>query len=127
MNTDRIDFAPRIGVAYHLFKPLVVRGGYGVFHQFINRIGSESLLQQNPPFLGSWNIAQAAGSTYAGVPTGFRCRDELVGLSEPYEPFAVTYSGPGRHLHHGHPDQRSLRQRRRRRTAHATYPRAGLE
>jgi hypothetical protein len=63
MNPDRIDFAPRIGVSYHLFKPLVVRGGFGIFHQFINRIGSESLLQQNPPFLGSWNIAQAAGST----------------------------------------------------------------
>jgi hypothetical protein len=63
MNTDQNDFAPRIGVAYHMFKPFVVRAGYGVFHQFINRIGSESMLQQNPPFLGSWNIAQSAGST----------------------------------------------------------------
>jgi Carboxypeptidase regulatory-like domain/TonB dependent receptor len=63
MNTDRDNFAPRIGVSYHVFKPIVIRAGYGVFHQFINRIGSESLLQQNPPFLGSWNIAQTAGST----------------------------------------------------------------
>jgi Carboxypeptidase regulatory-like domain len=63
MQPDRTDFAPRIGLSYHLFKPLVVRGGYGIFHQFINRIGSESLIQQNPPFLGSWNIAQTAGST----------------------------------------------------------------
>ena len=63
MNTDRNDFAPRVGVSYHMFKGTVVRAGYGIFHQFINRIGSESLLQQNPPFLGSWNIAQTAGST----------------------------------------------------------------
>ena len=62
MTTNHNDFSPRVGIAYHVFKPIVVRGGYGVFHQFINRIGSESLLQQNPPFLGSWNIAQAAGS-----------------------------------------------------------------
>ena len=63
MTPDRDAFAPRIGVSYHPFKRIVVRSGYGVFHQFINRIGSESLLQQNPPFLGSWNIAQSAGST----------------------------------------------------------------
>jgi Carboxypeptidase regulatory-like domain/TonB dependent receptor len=63
MNPDRNDFAPRIGVSYHIFKPIVIRAGYGVFRQFINRIGSESMLQQNPPFLGSWNIAQTAGST----------------------------------------------------------------
>jgi Carboxypeptidase regulatory-like domain/TonB dependent receptor len=64
MNTDLNNFAPRIGVSYHAFKPIVIRAGYGVFRQFINRIGSESLLQQNPPFLGSWNIAQnAPGAT----------------------------------------------------------------
>jgi hypothetical protein len=63
MVTDMDDFAPRVGISYHLFNPLVVRAGYGVFHQFINRIGSESMLQQNPPYLGSWQVAQTAGST----------------------------------------------------------------
>ena len=63
MNTNLNNFAPRVGVSYHIFKPIVIRAGYGVFHQFINRIGSESMLQQNPPFLGSWNIAQSPGST----------------------------------------------------------------
>jgi hypothetical protein len=63
MQADRIDFSPRIGMSYHVAKPIVLRGGYGIFRQYINRIGSESLLQQNPPFLGSWNIAQSAGST----------------------------------------------------------------
>ena len=63
MQTDHTGFAPRIGISYHLSNPLVVRAGYGVFHQFINRIGSESMLQQNPPYLGSWQIAQQNGST----------------------------------------------------------------
>jgi hypothetical protein len=63
VQTDHDDFAPRIGLSYHVLRPLVVRAGYGVFHQFINRIGSESMLQQNPPFLGVWDVAQTAGST----------------------------------------------------------------
>jgi hypothetical protein len=63
MQTDHTGFAPRIGISYHLSNPLVVRAGYGIFHQFINRIGSESMLQQNPPYLGSWQIAQQNGST----------------------------------------------------------------
>jgi hypothetical protein len=63
MHTDHDAFAPRIGMSYHIFAPLVVRAGYGVFHQFINRIGSESMLQQNAPFLGVWQVAQQPGST----------------------------------------------------------------
>lgn len=63
IHPDRLDFAPRIGFAYHAFKPIVLRGGFGIFHQFINRIGSESMLQLNPPFLLNDVLAQSAGST----------------------------------------------------------------
>ena len=63
METDHDAFAPRLGVSYHIFNPLVIRAGYGIFHQFINRIGSESMLQQNPPYLGVWDVAQQNGST----------------------------------------------------------------
>lgn len=63
MQTDHEDFAPRVGVAYHITNPLVIRTGYGVFHQFINRIGSESMMQLNPPFVGQWQVSQSAGST----------------------------------------------------------------
>jgi hypothetical protein len=31
-NTDKINFAPRIGMAYKLTDKLVVRGGYGIFY-----------------------------------------------------------------------------------------------
>jgi len=63
MQTEHDAFAPRIGVSYHVLNPLVVRMGYGIFRQFINRIGSESLIQQNPPFIGVWDVAQQTGST----------------------------------------------------------------
>ena len=63
MNTDHNDFSPRVGFSYHVANPIVLRGGYGIFRQFINRIGSESMLQDNPPFLGLYQIAQSAGST----------------------------------------------------------------
>jgi hypothetical protein len=51
INPDRNDFAPRLGIAYQLAKKMVVRTGFGMFYQHTNRIGSESLIQLNPPFL----------------------------------------------------------------------------
>lgn len=56
------NFVPRIGFAYHIFKPVVLRGGFGIFHQFINRIGSEAMLQLNPPFLHDVLVAKSFGS-----------------------------------------------------------------
>jgi len=63
IHPDDVDFAPRLGFSYHMLKPLVIRGGYGIFHQFINRIGSESMLQLNPPFLLDDSLAQPFGSS----------------------------------------------------------------
>lgn len=63
IHPDNVDFAPRIGFAYHMLPRLVWRGGYGIFHQFINRIGSESMLQLNPPALLDESLFQSQGST----------------------------------------------------------------
>jgi len=63
INPDRNDFAPRIGAAYHVTGPLVLRGGYGVFYQHVNRIGSESVLALNPPWIVDGDIVQNLGST----------------------------------------------------------------
>jgi len=63
INPDKNDFAPRLGLAYQMTTRLVWRGGYGVFYQHYNRIGSESLIQLNPPFLLDVQLNQGVGST----------------------------------------------------------------
>lgn len=63
INPDKNDFAPRVGFAYQLTKKAVVRGGYGVFYQHYNRIGSESLIQLNPPFLTDVQVNRGVGSS----------------------------------------------------------------
>lgn len=53
INTDRNNFAPRVGFAYD-FKgdgKMVIRGGYGMFY-FLDRGGIDNQLAQNPPFSG---------------------------------------------------------------------------
>jgi Carboxypeptidase regulatory-like domain/TonB dependent receptor len=63
IHPDNTNFSPRVGIAYHVVPKVVLRGGFGIFHQFINRIGSESMLQLNPPFLRDDSVQQQLGST----------------------------------------------------------------
>ena len=63
INPDKNDFAPRLGLAYQVTDKMVVRGGYGVFYQHYNRIGSESLLELNPPFQQDIQLNQGTGSS----------------------------------------------------------------
>jgi hypothetical protein len=63
INPDKNDFAPRVGFAYRMTDRLVLRGGYGVFYQHWNRIGAESLIQLNFPFLINGNTATFGGNT----------------------------------------------------------------
>ncbi|HEX7195076.1 MAG TPA: hypothetical protein VF207_08915, partial [Chthoniobacterales bacterium] len=65
------DFAPRLGFAYQLTNRLVFRGGYGVFYQHNSRIGSESLLQLNPPFLLDVQLNRGGTSTVFQLKNGF--------------------------------------------------------
>lgn len=51
IHPDKNNFAPRFGFSFQATDRMVIRGGYGVFYQYVNRIGSESQLAQNQPFL----------------------------------------------------------------------------
>jgi hypothetical protein len=62
INPDKNNLAPRVGFSYQMASPIVFRGGYGVFYQFINRIGSESNLGLNQPFLKAVQTSQGSGS-----------------------------------------------------------------
>jgi hypothetical protein len=64
IHPDKNDFAPRLGLAYQLGKKMVARAGYGMFYQHTNRIGSESLIQLNPPFLQDVELNQSSSPLF---------------------------------------------------------------
>jgi hypothetical protein len=63
VKPDTNNFAPRIGLVYKLSDRTIVRGGYGVFYNQFERIGSEDQLALNPPGLRNIDITAASGST----------------------------------------------------------------
>ena len=63
IHPDRNDWAPRIGFSYQPMSRLVLRGGYGIFYDHYVRIGSESVLAENPPFFVDQSLSQSNGST----------------------------------------------------------------
>ncbi|MGC1170162.1 MAG: TonB-dependent receptor [Candidatus Acidiferrales bacterium] len=65
------NFAPRFGFAYQMLPRLVWRGGFGVFYQHVNRIGSEALLQLNPPQFVDTQLSTGANSAVFQLKDGF--------------------------------------------------------
>ena len=63
VHPDRNDFAPRVGFSWQPASEVVLRGGYGIFYQHMVRIGSESMLALNPPFVIDGSIAQSFAVT----------------------------------------------------------------
>lgn len=63
VHPDKNDWAPRLGFTYQPFTRVVLRGGFGIFYQHDVRIGSESVLGENPPFFLDQSFAQSLGST----------------------------------------------------------------
>ncbi len=63
VHPDKNDWAPRLGFSYQPIQRVVVRGGYGIFYQHGVRIGSESVLAENPPYYVDQSLAQSNGST----------------------------------------------------------------
>ncbi|SEB43266.1 TonB-dependent receptor [Terriglobus roseus] len=73
VKPDKNNFAPRVGFSFQASKKMVLRGGYGVFYQYYNRIGSEAALGQNQPFLKFVNDARTtvASGTVFQLRNGF--------------------------------------------------------
>ena len=68
IKPDRNNFAPRFGFAYSVNDKFVVRGGYGLYYNLIDRIGSEDQIALNPPNIINFNTrTDAPGSAVAGV------------------------------------------------------------
>ena len=75
VNPDRNNFAPRAGVVYKLDDRTVLRGGWGIFYNLFDRVGSEDQLSLNLPGLVNKTITQTSGSPVfflqQGFPAGF--------------------------------------------------------
>ncbi len=89
VDPDYNNFGPRLGFAYNIFDKTVLRGGYGVGYNYLNRLGSADILGTNFPIITRAAVAQnapdptlnplCAGDTFAancfrttqqGYPTG---------------------------------------------------------
>jgi hypothetical protein len=75
VNPDRNNFAPRVGVVYKLDEKTNLRGGWGIFYNLFDRVGSEDQLALNLPGLVNKTLTQTTGSPVMilsqGFPTGF--------------------------------------------------------
>jgi hypothetical protein len=67
VNMPKLDFAPRLGVAYSLDSKTVVRAGYGLGYAQFNREGGENLLVYNLPAIVNTNIVQGPQFAHPGV------------------------------------------------------------
>jgi hypothetical protein len=75
VNPDRHNFAPRLGAVYKLDDKTILRGGWGIFYNLFDRVGSEDQLALNLPGLVNKTITQTSGSPVLflqqGFPAGF--------------------------------------------------------
>ena len=75
VNPNRNNFAPRAGIVYRLDDKTVLRGGWGIFYNLFDRVGSEDQLSLNLPGLVNKTITQTSGSPVfllqQGFPAGF--------------------------------------------------------
>jgi TonB dependent receptor-like, beta-barrel len=75
VKADTNNFAPRIGAAYRLGDNTVIRGGWGIFYNLFDRVGSEDQLALNVPGLINNSITQTSDAPVFflrdGLPTSF--------------------------------------------------------
>ena len=71
VKPDNNNFAPRVGAVYKLDDQTVVRGGFGVFYNLFDRVGSEDQLALNLPGLVNKTITQTSGSPVFFLSQGF--------------------------------------------------------
>lgn len=60
VDPDYNNFGPRLGFAYNIFDKTVIRGGYGLGYNYLNRLGSADILGTNFPIITRAAVAQNA-------------------------------------------------------------------
>jgi len=65
LNPDKLNFAPRVGLAYTITPKTVIRSGLGIFYsQIFSDLGAQVLFP-------GYTVTQSFGSLGAGVPQSF--------------------------------------------------------
>jgi hypothetical protein len=62
VQPDKNNFAPRIGLVYRLNEKTVLRGGYGIFYNLFDRVGSEDQIALNPPGLTNISLVSSTAN-----------------------------------------------------------------
>jgi len=101
-NSQKSNFAPRIGFAYQASPKLVVRGGFGMFYDGFENRGFSPNLGENYPFQFNFNFTPPNDGTptqFAGCPgaaaTGFTPTFETGFTCTPLQPTLVNANGLG--------------------------------
>jgi len=98
-NSQKKNFAPRIGFAYQADSKLVVRGGWGIFYNGFENRGYSPNLGENYPFQFDFNFTPPSDgipTTFAGCPTagpGGTATFEMGFSCTPLQPTAVQANG----------------------------------
>ena len=75
VKSDRNNVAPRLGAVYRVNDRTLVRGGWGIFYNLFDRVGSEDQLALNVPGLINNTVTQTSGAPVfvlrQGFPTNF--------------------------------------------------------
>jgi Carboxypeptidase regulatory-like domain/TonB dependent receptor/TonB-dependent Receptor Plug Domain len=81
VKPDKNNFAPRVGIVYTLNEKTVLRGGWGIFYNLFDRIGSEDQLALNLPGLNNSTVTRTSGSPVfllrQGIPGSFLVQPNL--------------------------------------------------
>ncbi len=65
---DKLDFGPRIGIAYHVFSKTVIRVAYGIFYGGEENQGGSPNRGESVPFNETVNLIRGTGvSTFIGI------------------------------------------------------------
>jgi hypothetical protein len=91
--TQKLNFAPRFGFAYHLRPKLVVRGGYGIYYGAFENRGGYPSLGYNYPFQYGFGFFNPNSVSNVIYPNGQQATLERGLLDVPLNPAAVNAGG----------------------------------
>lgn len=89
VHPDRNNFAPRVGFSWRAKDDMVVRGGYAIFYQALDRMGSSAVIQLNPPQLVEFRGFESSANT----PPVFLLRDPYPSASTNFDPLTIDLRG----------------------------------